>query len=116
MREREEIMDTLIEDALNAAALRPTVSALKPPCTKHPERRAVMRMDDPLMRFLCAECLAAEPKRVFRPRWLDPATPAWERAALTGAPERDAMYLYRERTIDGAVSTPEWRYLKCLQR
>ena len=44
-------MDSLIEASLNAAALRPN-------CTKHPERPSVMRMDDPIMRFLCMECLA----------------------------------------------------------
>jgi len=32
-------------------------------CTKHPDREGVMRMDDPLMRFLCAECLAQDRSR-----------------------------------------------------
>ena len=59
-------------------------------CTLHPERAGITRMDDPNMRFLCAECLAAEPKRIFRPRWLDPATPAWERDVLTGSKEAGA--------------------------
>ena len=86
-------------------------------CTMHPDRPGVGRTD-PLAgpQFHCAECWAALPPIVFRPRWLDPATPAWERAALTGTPERNAMYLYRESTLDGAVSTPQWRYPTCLPR
>ena len=54
-------MDRLIEDALDAAALRTAT-----PCERHPERKAVTSAPDARIgwrrRYMCKECADSEPK------------------------------------------------------
>jgi hypothetical protein len=64
-------------------------------CERHPEREGQLAISLPsigIARYWCQECRdeydRTHPVQPQSPHWLDPTTPAWERAALTG--ERDA--------------------------
>ena len=80
-------------------------------CERHPDREGALRIDLPsigLKRFLCDEC-NERLKEVLRGIVSNDRQP-WEKALATGAPEKDALYAYRERTRDGHVGQVNWRH------
>lgn len=90
-------MDSLIEAALNAAALRSKM------CERHPEREAPFTLDLPsigVKQFLCQECKEKIDVAIRGIVSNDISPGEWD--MRHGKPEKDAIYAYRDgRTREG---------------